>query len=74
MYADLKCSGKGIHIQTQHEGRRALCRIKLLSVTHGMVDTWMLTVQVLDKLSNLPDDMKWATNTHMTPFTLTFKA
>ena len=23
------------------------------------------------KLSNVPDDLKWATNTHMTPFTLT---
>ena len=26
------------------------------------------------KLSNVSDDLKWATNTHITPFTLTFKA
>ena len=50
---------------------RALCRIKLLPVAHVLVDTWMLTV---DELSSVPDDLKWATNTHMTPFTLTFKA
>ena len=53
---------------------RALCRIKLLPVTHVLVDTWMLTVKLVYKLSSVPDDLKWATNTHMTPFTLTFKA
>ena len=26
------------------------------------------------QLSDVPDDLKWATDTHMTPFTLTFKA
>ena len=26
------------------------------------------------KLSSVPDNLKWATNTHKTPFTLTFKA
>ena len=52
----------------------ALCRIKLLPVTHVLVDTWMLTVKLVYKLSDEPDDLKWATNTHMTPFTLTFKA
>ena len=55
-------------------GGRALCRIKLLPVTHVLVDTWMLTVKLVDELSSVPDDLKWATNTHMTPFTLTFKA
>ena len=53
---------------------RALCRIELLPVTHVLVDTWMLTVKLVDELSSVPDDLKWATNTHMTPFTLTFKA
>ena len=53
---------------------RALCRIKLLPVTHVLVDIWMLTVKPVYKLSNVHDDLKWATNTHMTPFTLTFKA
>ena len=48
---------------------RALCRI-----THVLVDTWMLTVKLVYKVSNVPDDLKWATNTHMTPFILTFKA
>ena len=33
----------------------------------------MLTVELVYKLSNVPDDLKWAKNTHMTPFTLTFK-
>ena len=53
---------------------RALCRIKLLPVTHVLVDTWMLTVKLVYKLSSVPDDLKWATSTHMTPVTLTFKA
>ena len=52
---------------------RALCRITLLPVTHVLVDTWMLTVKLVYKLSDVPDDLKWAKNTHMTPFTLTFK-
>ena len=34
---------------------RALCRIKLLLVTHVLVDTWMLTVKPLYKLSNVPE-------------------
>ena len=34
----------------------------------------MLTVKLVYKLSTVPDDLKWATNAHMTPFTLTFKA
>ena len=34
----------------------------------------MLTVKPVYKLSNVLDDLKWATNTHMTPFTVTFKA
>ena len=28
----------------------------------------------LYKLSNVPDDLKWTTNTHVTPFTLAPKA
>ena len=48
---------------------KALCRIKLLSVTHVLVDTWMLTVKLVYELSDVPGDLKWATNTHdMTPF------
>ena len=42
---------------------RALCRIKLLPVTHVLVDTWILTVKLVYKLPNVPDDLKWATNT-----------
>ena len=34
----------------------------------------MLTGKLVYKLSSVPDDLKWATNTHITPFTLTFKA
>ena len=52
----------------------ALCRIKLLPVTHVLVDTWMLTVKPVDTLSNVPDDLKWTTDTHVIPFTPTFKA
>ena len=33
----------------------------------------MLTVKVVYKLSNVPDDLKWAKNTPVSPFTLTFK-
>ena len=32
--------------------------IKLLPVTHVLVDTWMLTVKLVNKLSNVPDDLK----------------
>ena len=53
---------------------RALCRIKLLPVTHVLVDTWMLTVKPVYKLLNVSDDLKLTTNTHVTPFSLTFKA
>ena len=53
---------------------RALCRITLLPVTHVLVDTWMLTVKPVYKLSNVSDDLKWTTDTHVTPFTPTFKA
>ena len=41
--------------------------------SHVLVDTWMLTVKLVYKRLNVPDDLKWATNTHMTPFRLTFK-
>ena len=34
----------------------------------------MLTVKPVYKLSDVPDDLKWARNTHVTSFTLTFKA
>ena len=45
---------------------RALCRIKLLPVTHVLVDTsMMLTVKLVYELSDVPDDLKWATNTHI---------
>ena len=53
---------------------RALCRIKLLPITHGLVDTWMLTVKPVYKLLIVSDDLKWITNTYVTPFSLTFKA
>ena len=41
---------------------------------HILVNTWMLTVKLVYELSVVPDDLKWAANTHMTPITLTFKA
>ena len=41
---------------------RALRRIKLLPVTHVLVDTWMLTVKPVYKLLNVSDDLKWTTN------------
>ena len=53
---------------------RALCRIKLLPVTHVLVVTWMLTVKPVYKLLNVSDDLKWTTNTHVTPFSLICKA
>ena len=33
----------------------------------------MLTVKPVYKLLNVSDDMKWTTNTHVTPFSLTFE-
>ena len=49
-------------------------RITLLPITHVLVDTWTLIVKPIYKLLNVSDDLKWTTNTHMTPFSLTFKA
>ena len=62
--------------QCGFRGNRDLCRIKLLPVTHVLVDTWMLTVKPVYKLLNtcMSDDLKRSTNTHVTPFSLTFKA
>ena len=71
-YDPMTCSQQNLHTEKVTISR-ALCRIKLLPVTHVLVDTWMLTVKLVYKLSNVPDDLKWATNTLMTPFTLTFK-
>ena len=34
----------------------------------------MLTVMPGYKLLNVSDDLKWTTNTHVTPFSLTFNA
>ena len=42
--------------------------------SHTCLGGHMLTVKLIYKLSNVSDDLMWATNTHMTPFTLTFKA
>ena len=39
----------------------ALCTIKLLPVTHVLVDTWMLTVKPVYKLLNVSDDLKSTT-------------
>ena len=62
-----KCFGTVFILETV--GFRALCRIKVLPVRHVLVDTWMLTVNLVYKLLDVPDDMKWATNTHDTIYT-----
>ena len=49
-------------------------RITLLPVTHVLVDTWMLTVKPVYKLLNVSDDLKWTSNTDVTPVSLIFKA
>ena len=49
---------------------RALCRMKVLSVTHVLMDTWMLTAKPVYKLLNVSDDLKWTTNTHVTPVSM----
>ena len=48
---------------------RALCRTKLLPVTHVLVDTWMLTVKQVYQFLNVSDDLEWTTNTRDTIFT-----
>ena len=42
---------------------------QIIAVTHVLVDTWMLTVKPVYKLSDVPDDLTWATNTHDTIYT-----
>ena len=49
------CRCNLIYIDLLH---RALCRLKLLPVTHVLVDTWMLTVKPVYKLLNVSDDLK----------------
>ena len=47
---------------------------KIIASQHVLVDTWMLTIKTVYKLLNVSDDLKWTTNTHVTPFSPTFKA
>ena len=61
------------HIE-EYPGSKALCRTKLLPVTHVLVDTLTLTVKPVYKFENVSDDLKWTTNTYVTPFKLTSKA
>ena len=42
--------------------------------SHTCFGGHMLTVKPVYKLSDVSDDLKWSTNTHVTSFTLTFKA
>ena len=58
--------GSNLRGLTKWQPNRALCRIQLLPVTHVLVDTWMLTVKPVHKLSNVPDDLKWATKYKLT--------
>ena len=53
----------GRHSLMTHDPRQGFMQDKSIAshVTHVLVDTWMLT-------------LKWTTNTHVTPFSLTFKA
>ena len=41
----------------------------IVSHIYVLVDTWMLTVKLVYKLSNVPDDLNWATNTRDTIYT-----
>jgi len=47
----------------------AFWRTQLFLVTNVLVDTWMLTVKPIYKLSNVSDDLKWTTNTCDTIYT-----
>ena len=47
---------------------------KILASLRVLVDTWILAIKLVDKLYNVSDDLKWTTDTHVTPFTLTSKA
>ena len=61
MLCDYLLSGRYVldmvhtYISTRWNGIRALCRIKLLPVTHVLVDTWMLTVKLVYELSDVPE-------------------
>jgi len=50
---------------TTWKSSRALCMIKLLPVTHVLVDAWMLIVKPVYKLSNVSDDLKWDISHHL---------
>ena len=40
----------------------------------AIIHAWMLIVKPVYELSDVSDDLKWATNTHFTSLSLTFKA
>jgi len=42
---------------------------KIIARHTCFVGTWVLTDKPVYELSDVPDDLKWAKNTHMTPFT-----
>ena len=46
----------------------------IASHAHVLVDTWKFIFRPVYKLLNVSDDLKWTTNTRVTPFSLTFKA
>ena len=50
---------KRINIKT-----RVFVQDKIIAVTPVLVDTWMLTVNLVYKLSNVPDGLKWTRNTY----------
>ena len=41
---------------------------KIIASHKILVDTWILIVKPVYKLLNVSDDLKWTTNTHVTPF------
>ena len=47
---------------------------KIIASPHVLVDTWILAIKLVDKLYNVSDDLKWTTDTHVTPPTLISKA
>ena len=62
----IQCTNKTLNI---NQGFMQDKIIATMPVTHVLVDTWMLTVKLVYKLSNVSDYLKWTTSTRDTIYT-----
>ena len=70
----LESQGQSTHPVTDNSCLFSVDRVTYNMVWQSHMFWWTWTVKPGYKLLNVSDDLKWTTNTHVTPFSLTFKA